>query len=317
MKQRYIMKSFNAEIMKKFLIIPAIMLAISCTAQKSSENIIPEKRDGIYSIRIENQVLEIDPEIGGRITSLKLDGKDFFTGKEVSANYWGSTFWPSPQKAWDGHLSPELDHKPYAVFVEKNVIKMVSQKDPKFGYIFTKEISGNQKDSSFTIKYTITNQSDKTQKVAPWEVTRVHTNGLAFYPKGTGERWGGMATLAEDKGEITWFAYQEDKIPDRNNKFFSDGSEGWIAQVNNDIIFVKKFPDMPAEKAAPSEAEIEIYANPEKTYVEVEQQGAYEELQPGASLTWEVTWFLRKMPAHIKPEVGNAALVAYARKLVN
>jgi hypothetical protein len=301
--------------MKKLVIIPALCLAIGCTAQKTNKDVVPEERGGIYSLTIDNQVLEINPQIGGRITSLKLDGKDFFTGKDVNADYWGSTFWPSPQKVWGGPTSA-LDKQPYAVSIVKNVIKMVSKPDPKSGFVFTKEMSANASNRSFTIKYTITNQSAQAQKVAPWEVTRVHPNGLAFYPKGQGERWGNIANLAEDIDGITWFAHQKEKIPATHNKFFADGAEGWVAQVNDQIIFVKKFPNISAEKAAPSEAEVEIYTNPDKTYVEIEQQGAYQELQPGASSSWEVTWFLRKLPATIKTQPGSAALVTYVRKLI-
>jgi hypothetical protein len=210
----------------------------------------------------------------------------------------------------------ELDNKPYTVFTKRNEIKIVSQPSPSFGYTFIKEISANKKNGSFTIKYTITNLTDTVKKVAPWEVTRVYPDGLAFYTKGTGERWGNMANLAEDKNGITWFAHQRDKISADNNKIFSDGSEGWIAQVNDNILFVKKFRDMPAERAAPSEAEVEIYTNKDKSYVEVEVQGAYEELQPRASLTWEVIWFIRKLPARINPVPGNTALVDYVRELV-
>lgn len=260
--------------------------------------------------------MEINPRIGGRITSLRLDGKDFLTGKEVNAIYWGSTFWPSPQKAWNGRLSAELDSLPYQATVAGNVLKLTSSMDPVSGYVFTKEISGQAENASFHIKYSITNQSDQVRQVAPWEVTRVHPHGLAFFPKGTGERWGGMAELAKDMGGITWFAYEKEKIPARNTKFFSDGSEGWIAQINDDVIFVKTFPDISAEQAAPSEAEVEIYADAERTYVEIEQQGAYQELQPGESLSWEVRWFLKKLPDRIKVEMGNESLVAYTRNLI-
>lgn len=304
------------QMIKEFLLILAVVMAACCTAQRKSKQAIPEIRNGIYSIKMQKLELETDPQTGGRIISLKLNGINFLTGKEINASYWGSTFWASPQKMWGIDLAV-LDHKPYAVSIEKNVVKMISQKDPKLGFVFTKEISGNMRDSSFTIKYTITNQSDTAKKVAPWEVTRVYPDGLAFYPKGNGERWGNMANLAEDKDGITWFDYRKDKIQSQHSKFFSDGSEGWIAQVNNDIIFIKKFPDMPLEEAAPSEAEVEIYTNPQKSYVEIEQQGTYSALQPAASLSWQVTWYLRKLPANIKREKGNPHLVAYARSLVN
>lgn len=292
----------------------AFFIALNCGVKR--DHIIPERKGDIYSIQVQNQEMTIDPQTGGRITSLKLDGKDFLTGRGANADYWGSTFWPSPQKAWNGRLSPELDNLPYEATVEGNVLKMMSRVDPLTGYVFTKEFSGHADNASFKIRYTITNQSEQARQVAPWEVTRVHPHGLAFFPKGSDERWGGMAALAEDIGGITWFAYEEEKIPDRNTKFFSDGSEGWIAQVNEDVIFVKKFPDISAKEAAPSEAEVEIYANPEKTYVEIEQQGAYQELQPGGSLTWEVTWFLKRLPDEITAELGNESLVAYTRNLI-
>ncbi|MEJ7830824.1 MAG: hypothetical protein WKF91_21645 [Segetibacter sp.] len=100
---------------------------------------MPKVENGIYSITLNNTVLEIDPQTGGRVTSLKLDGKNFFTGKEVNANYWGSTLWPSPQKDWGGAPPPELNNQPYSVQVNNNVIKMVSRKDSKFGYMFSEE----------------------------------------------------------------------------------------------------------------------------------------------------------------------------------
>lgn len=300
----------------KLLIILVVLMAASCSAQKNSTNILPEKANGIYSFKINTMILQVDPEVGGRIISLQLDGKNFFTGKEVNAANWGSTFWPSPQKAWSNSSLAELDNKPYAATIEKNNLKMVSQKAPGFGFVFTKEISADKKSGSFTLKYTISNRSDIAKKVAPWEVSRVHPDGLAFYPKGTGKTLGNIAPLTEDKNGIKWFTYQRGKITASNNKFFSDGSEGWVAQVNDDVIFVKKFQDQPEGKAAPSEAEVELYTNADKSYVEIEIQGSYEELQPGASLAWEVTWFIRKLPASIKAKSGNMALVDYVRKLI-
>jgi len=299
--------------MKKLLTLATISITAGCSIQKA----IPANENGIYSIKINNTALEIDPNAGGRISALKLNGKNFFTGPEVHPDYWGSTLWPSPQKEWGGTPPPELDNQPYSVEIYNKKIKMISRKDSKFGYIFSKEISRDRKNNAFIIKYTITNHADQVRNVAPWEVTRVHTKGFAFYPKGTGERRGNMANLAEDKDGITWFLYQEDKIPVKHNKFFADGSEGWIAQVNEDVIFIKKFPDISAEKAAPAESEIEVYANPWKSYVEIEQQGAYGNLKPGDSLNWEVNWFIRKIPTTIKPEAGSAALVSYVRKIVN
>jgi len=292
--------------------------SLSCTGARNmgTGTATPQLKDGRYTITLQNQILEIDPAVGGRIASLTLDGEEFLTGKNINATNWGSTFWPSPQSAWNWPPAAALDNLPYTASVENHVLKLVSQPDPNLGYVFTKEISGNPQKLSFSIKYTITNKTTQTQQVAPWEITRVKPKGLTFYPTGPGEKRGTLAAYIENKAAITWFNYQEDKIPTEHLKLFADGAEGWLAQVNQDLILVKQFPDVPAGKAAPTEAEIEIYSAPAKNYIEIEQQGIYTELPPGASTTWDVTWYLRKLPNNIKAEPGNAALVDFVRKLV-
>ena len=299
--------------MRKLTFLVVLFTIIGCKVQK----VIPKNENGAYSIAISNTELEIDPQTGARIASLKLDGKNFLTGQDVHAKYWGSSLWPSPQKDWGGNLPPELDEQPYSLRVENNVIKMISRKDSTFGYVFSKEIYGDLRKKSFNIKYIITNQSDQVRHVAPWEVTRVHTKGFTFYPKGISNRRGNLAPFAhDDEDGITWFVYDEDKIPSKHNKFFADGSEGWIAQVNDDRIFIKRFSDISPENAAPGEAEVEVYADPNKSYVEIEQQGTYRRLLPGDSLVWEVKWFLRKIPGNIPREAGNPLLVSYVRRIV-
>jgi hypothetical protein len=306
--------------MQRIVAILSILISLQCLSQQLPDKAVISEKNGLYAIKVQNQVLEVDPAIGGRITSLKLDGKDFLTGKDVNDFNWGSTFWNSPQSDWNWPPSAELDNKPYSAKVEGDKLIMTSEKDPKTGLVVTKTFSGNIKNGCFTLKYTITNQSDKPQKVAPWEVTRVHTNGIAFFPMGRGEKWGGLLPLTTEKNGICWFTYKESGLPTKGDRqLYTDGAEGWLAELNGDVVLVKKFPDIPLEKNAPKEGEVELYASPVapgKSYVEIEHQGAYEELAPGASSNWEVSWFLRKLPAGIKPTAENPALVSYARKLI-
>lgn len=302
-----------------YISIP-MFLFLGCTSGRMANKISPVQKDGRFSIQLQDQVLEIDPSSGGRINSLKLDGENFFTDSTVNNFNWGSTFWFSPQSDWNWPPSAEIDNKPYSVKVENRELVMVSPKDPKTGLVVKKAFSANKKTGSYLLKYTITNQSDQSQKVAPWEVTRVHTNGLAFFPFGEGERRGGLIPFTSEKEGISWFQYQADQVPLKGDRqLYSDGAEGWLAEVNGDVIMIKKFPDIPFEKNAPKEGEVEWYASPVvtgKSYVEIEHQGAYEEIQPGASSTWQVEWFLRKLPADIKPEAGNSKLVSYVRQIV-
>jgi hypothetical protein len=81
-------------------------------------------------------------------------------------------------------------------------------------------------------------------------------------------------------------------------------------------LLVKTFPAVPRESHAPGEAQIEIYASPAHTYVEVEAQGAYEIVHPGAALTWQVVWLARRLPAKLAVSVGSEALLAHVRALV-
>lgn len=304
--------------MKNYFLIPAIIFS-GCTGDQEPKNQPPADTtsvaDAIYEIKVHNQIMELDPSTGGRIKSLKIDGNDFLTGKSINADNWGSTFWPSPQSAWGWPPSAELDKNPYTVVEGDNSITMRSSRDPKLGYVFVKQITGNPADTSFIVKYTIINKSDSSRKVAPWEISRVFPNGITFYPTGEGDKRGDLAPLTKDIDGITWFQYKEDQIPSGVPKLLADGKEGWLAQLNNDWLLVKSFPAIPLEDNAPEEGEIELYTNPDKSYIEIEQQGAYQELAPGDSSVWEVEWILRKVPNSIKAEPGEKELVNFVRSL--
>ena len=297
------------------------------------------KDDAIFRIKVGNQCMEIDAHLGGRITSFLVDGRNFLTDDKVDSLNWGSTFWPSPQSDWDWPPPAAIDNEPYTATLEGPGLKLVSKKSPA-GLVVTKRISGDLQENSFLLNYTITNESGKTLKVAPWEITRVKTGGIAFFPMGAGERRGGLLPLTREKDGIVWFVYQEEGLPSKGDRqLYSDGSEGWLAELNGRTILVKQFPDIPLEAAAPKEGEVELYASPlvkdgaesgsaGKTsdllkkddrlrgYVEIEHQGPFQELEPGASSNWQVIWRVRQLPDSIKAEAGNPELVDFVRKLV-
>ena len=74
---------------------------------------------------------------------------------------------------------------------------------------------------------------------------------------------------------------------------------------------MKKFQDLKAGEEAPAEAEIQIFANPGKTFVEIEEQGAYTTLKAGEELSWTVTWYL---VAHDMENEPSKALLNLAKK---
>lgn len=294
---------------------------MACLPSFGQARVVPEAANGRYTIALERQIMKINPANGARITSLLLEGEDFLTDSTVNDFNWGSTFWVSPQSDWNWPPSAEIDNKPYRAKVLDNAVILTSSRDPKTGLVVVKEISGNANDQSFVVKYTIRNESDQDRRAAPWEVTRVHTGGTAFFPAGKDQARGGLLSSTSVSNGIFWYVYQKDKLPGKGDRqIYADGAEGWLAQLNGDRILIKKFPDLAPEQTAPKEGEVELFASEVTAdnpgYVEIEHQGTYETLKPGASTTWTTTWFLRKLPPGVNRSPGSRSLVDYVRKIV-
>ena len=296
-----------------------LLLIVGCSGIRRVSTPSVEEKNGLYQIRMGNQVLEIDPISGAKISALRIDGSNFLTDKTVHKTYWGSSFWISPEAVWDWS-EKEIDDKPYSSAIQGGKVVLTSPKSVKTGLVVTKTFSAIKENNSFVVEYTIINESDQVKDLAPWEVTRVQTEGIAFFPFGEGSRRGGLLPFTVEKDGISWYQYRAEDVPLKGNRqLYSDGSEGWLAQVNNGVILIKKFEDIPFDKNAPQEGEVEWYASPAvagKSYVEIEHQGAYTHLLPGQSLTWRSEWILRKLPADIVAGVGNAKLVEYVRRIV-
>lgn len=273
----------------------------------SDKKVIVQNLDSTWTIKTANAEIIADPSAGGRIAALKCGNINFLTEISVNDINWGSTFWPSPQSQWGWPPSAILDKNPYKTELKENSLVMTSEPDTTVGYLFTKEIKPDLQDSSFTVLYKIQNVSKASKSVAPWEITRVAPNGITFYPTGSGEKRGDLAPLMKDSAGVTWFIYDSNTIPDGVPKLWADGSEGWMAQVKDDYIFVKTFPDVAAGKAAPEEAEIEFYANPDRSYIEIEQQGEYVTLEPGQDVEWQVKWYIRTLSDNDKKDLVTTA----------
>jgi hypothetical protein len=278
--------------------------------------IIQKKGDSLYTLAFADLRATVDFKNGGRLESISLnEDESFLSGKKVNAGNWGTSLWPSPQSAWGWPPSQQLDNMTYTVIEDTNEVILKSHKDPKQAFIFIKAYKINTADTSLVVTYTILNDTTIAQKVAAWEISRVAPGGLTFYPSGSEVKRGQMAPLTKDSIGITWFKYDAATIPAGVPKLLADGKEGWLAQVNRGYVLVKKFHDVADGKYAPEEGEIELYANPDHTYIEIEQQGEYAELKAGESLTYTVIWKLRKLPAGTNEEVGNSELASFVRSL--
>ncbi len=272
----------------------------------------------LFELRAANSTMVVNGSLGARVTSYKIGDFEVLAGPEAHPFFNGSTLWLSPEGKWKGHGA--LDNGRYAqVPTQEGHLNLVSQEDEERGFQFSKTFLPNPADTSFVIRYTIKNLAKKEQKVAPWEVTRVPTGGLAFIPKRderdipTPNKMYPLPPL-KDQGGLIWYPFDEDKSSPQ--KFFMDGGKGWMAYVMKGILFVKSFPLVPRGEYAPGESNVELYVNKGKTYLELENQGAYQRLEPDGSLTYSVKWLARKLPVGIKVEAGNLELVDFVEQLI-
>lgn len=268
-------------------------------------------RNGKHALEFDDVYFEVDPKVGGRVTSFSIGGFDVLSGSDVDADSYGSTFWTSPQSDWGWPPPAELDRAPYSLVADRDTLTLTGAPNLALGVRVTKQFSADRVRGAIALKYVIHNLSNTPKRYAPWEVSRVHSRGLTFFP--TGPLSTGPLRV-ERLGVGTWFAHDPEALDEVGQKSFAGGTHGFLAHTARGLIYIKSFTDVPPELRAPGEAEIEIYAN--NRYVEVEVQGPYSVIDPGESVSWTVRWYLRKLPPDIVPFPGNAELLSFAAGVV-
>ena len=247
-------------------------------------------------LKVGDVTMSIENEKGGKIMSLKYKGKEVISQSRFPESF-GSTFWTSPQKEWNWPPVPEFDKNPYTLEQKDGRLIMTSQPSQKLGFRIRKEFVTDPKDNAIVVTYSIINESEETRKVAPWEITRVPNEGLIFFDAPLdGITAAGLMDFKAEHGAV-W--YQTDEA-NQNRKINADG-KGWLAYADNGLLLVKQFEDLKPSQPAPDEAEIQVYVNRGKTYIELESQGAYTTLKPKEELSWTVRWYLVPFEGDAQP----------------
>ncbi len=268
-----------------------------------------EVNDGKYVLYMGDVSMTIDAAHGGKILSYKYKDKEIISQSSWRESF-GSTFWTSPQKEWNWPPVPEYDKNPYTVDeCSDSHLLLTSQVSERMKYRIRKEFTVNAADNVIAVTYTIINESNETRQVAPWEITRVaNDGGLIFFDAPIdGITPAGLLSFEAKDGAV-W--YRADEAP-RNRKINADG-KGWLAYCSNGLLMVKQFDDLTPEQPAPGEAEIQVYVNMRKTYIELESQGAYTTLEPGGQLHWTVRWSILPFEGENTP---SKALVKAVKKV--
>ena len=297
----------------KLHVLFAVAAAFAATAL--SAQTVQQLDDEKYAVSVGDITLTVDAAHGGKILSFKLGEKEVIAQNPAAApqpapaegqpprrrffnpNSYGSTFWTSPQKEWNWPPVPEYDSLPYTAEVKDGPVKVADVTIPalflegqvsKYGYRIRKTITVDPSDLAFVVTYSIVNESGETRKVAPWEITRVPNGGFLEFdatPEGVTPADLMKVTFNDGKASL------EVDVADQNRKINVDG-KGRLNFRDNGLVMTKRFADIAQEDAAPGEAEIQVYIDARKSFVEIEAQGPYTELQPGEKLDWTVRWYL-------------------------
>ena len=297
--------------LKALLAVAAAFAATALSAQT-----VQQLDDEKYVLSVQDLSMTVDAAHGGKILSFKLGEQEVIAQNEAPAapapapadgqprrrfffnpNSYGSTFWTSPQAEWNWPPVPEYDSLPYTAEVKDGPVQVAGVTIPalflegqvsKYGYRIRKSFTVDPSDLAFVVTYSIVNESGETRKVAPWEITRVPNGGFIEFdakPEGVTPADLMKVSFADDKATL------EIDVANENRKINVDG-KGWLNFRDNGIVMTKRFADIAQEEAAPGEAEIQVYINGRKTFVEIEAQGPYTELAPGEKLDWTVRWYL-------------------------
>jgi hypothetical protein len=296
--------------MKKYTLT---LLTIITSITLSAQFVTPTQNGDIYSLEVGNVIFEVDASFGARISSFKINGDDILWPAQNGSDFlWGSTLWPSPQSwPWPPPFTA-LNIEAYNGEIADNKIILTSEKDDFNDLVFEKTFYAETADSSITIEYKMINEGSSTFGAAAWEVTRVPSAGLTYFPRGEGSITGAFAGQFTTIDGVAW--YEQSNSDPSGQKMFSDGSDGWFAHITeNDYLFLKTFEDVPHDLAASGEAEIELWQA--GTYIELENQSSFSNIAAGSSKSYKLKWYLKVVPDDIDISEGSASLVNYTENI--
>jgi hypothetical protein len=286
---------------------------------------MPVQRGGLDVLEFGPLSFSVNPMIGARIVSFKLDGDELLTDPTANAMYYGSTLWTSPASDFvtTGFSPPVvIDSDPYTTKVSADgVITATSAPYTTMSgkkFTVTKVFTADIANQAIVIDYTITNTGTTTFQISHWEVTRVFPDGLTFFPAGTTVKPNILAQpmSLQQAGGYTWYDNKTHIAMKGESKGASDSQGGYIAQISphpkGDLLFIKAFKAIAPSMTppAPDNFEIEIFCNSPHTYVELEEYSAYTSIAPGMGYTQTVHWYLRRLPVGTDNSVGSAMLIA-------
>ena len=304
--------------MKNIKILVLLSLGAMLNACTGGNTTTIDKLDnGYYSIIHKNLSFTINPALGARVISAKVEDKELLLQERGELLNWGSTFWPSPQSNWNWPPPHAFQFGAYIPEITNDRLILKSEVDPKMGMQTVKTFTFNEKKNCLEIEYQILNDTDSILRVGPWEIVCVPAIGSkVFFPMGTSPKDISSSLEFTKTDGIGWFDFDKENL-ESNHKLFNNSLEGWLAHINGQrVLFIKTFELVPAEDLPPGQGNVEVYVSKQMEYIELENHGKFTELAPHESLQYTTQWYISDLPESIADTVFSYALIEQVLSII-
>ena len=226
----------------------------------------------------------------------------------------GHRLWAAPEVP---EITYEPDNEPVAVNRTPTQITVSQSASDAVG--IGKSIAITLGDGRVDLVHTLTNHGSAARDIAPWAITQLPVGGTAIIPLRS--ELADQHQLQPNASIVLWPYTGIDDSPfqienrllilDRKRtsptKTGTQLGRGWLAYVNDGLVFVKRATHQNGGRYLDLDASGQVYASPE--FVELETLGPQTLLAPGDAITHSETWELHTVdpdapPAQI-PELLN------------
>ncbi len=266
--------------------------------------------------------IEVKANVGARLNQLYFDNIPLLVSDKEQEEYYGSTWWPSPQRDWHWPPPKSIDEGAYHYKQSATSAKMTSSPLKTSDLRLTKGIEIIN-DHKVRFTYEAENISKENKTFGHWEITRLAKGGRVIFPAGSAfgdaefPTFPGFLYFKKDKNteklinpSVDCFDIPIKKgcgtIPHTDKtKLLADGQGGWAAYLNDGILLVKSFENTEIDRLAPTQGEVELFVNPDLDFIELEEHGAYQTVAPEQTSTWTVDWYMYKYPSNMPHDAAS------------
>ncbi|MCH2108907.1 MAG: hypothetical protein MK135_06230 [Polyangiaceae bacterium] len=258
------------------------------------------------------------PETAGRVLSLRWGDYEFLASAEVHPENWGATFWPSPQSTWGWPPIRALDALPWKTLLREPQKVLLESPQVEIGQelaVASKEFSVFRlgRWDVFRASYAMERATDfappagdTRPELACWEISRVESEAISFYLKGSHQ-----ITKVEPHGALVpqelgdWSVLDHrDWQNGESQKIHADSSGNILGNLDRQTrqVVLKFFQPVRLEEQADGEGVVEIFWNGCGKYIELEVQGAATLGRKGRLAELVVDTICVPLPPELEPE---------------